>query len=204
MRFHKPVFAILTLFGLLTVAFAQTSLPSPTPRTGPRGNARNRRNPCWQQAGINQSAVQQVRGIRESTRSQVESVCSDSSLTPQQKHQKIMQLHQQARQQIDSIISPSQRQAIASCRGSRGGHMGGGHHGGFGHHGGPCGELSGGALPGVGGPRGSGGPGGAGGTGAGGAAAGTAKPGAANGASKMEPGEGDEAGADLGEPDEKQ
>ena len=193
MRFHKPVLAILTLFGFLTAALAQA--PVPTPRTGPRGgNARNRRAPCWQQAGINQSAVQQVRSIRESTRSQVESVCSDSSLTPQQKHQQIMQLHQQARQQIDSIISPSQRQAIASCRASHGGgHMGGGHHGGFGHHGGPCGEM-----PGVGRPRGSGGPGGTGGT------AGPSKPGANAGASKMEPGEDEEPGAELGEPDEKQ
>jgi hypothetical protein len=70
----------------------------------------------------------------------MESVCSDSSLTPQQKKQKIHQLHQEAEQQVQGLISPEQEQALKSCREKRGAvpHVGGLHGGG----GDPCGEMA--------------------------------------------------------------
>jgi hypothetical protein len=101
--------------------------------------------PCWQQAGISQSAIQQRKQIEESTHSQVESVCSDSALTPQQKQQKIRQLHLEAQKQVEALIPPQQEQALKSCRASRGEgpHVGGMHGGG----GGPCGEMPSGKKP---------------------------------------------------------
>jgi hypothetical protein len=111
-----------------------------TPARTPRARS-VQQQPCWQQAGISQSAMQQRRQIEESTRSQVQSVCSDSSLSVQQKREEIRQLREQARQQIEGLISPSQQEALKACQqeraGARGGHV---HPGGGGM--GPCGELA--------------------------------------------------------------
>ena len=66
---------VLILLGTYQLA-AQTA----TPPASPRGTTPNRQKPCWQQAGISQSALQQRKQIEESTRSQVESVCKDLPL----------------------------------------------------------------------------------------------------------------------------
>jgi hypothetical protein len=83
--------------------------------------------------------MQQRKQIEESTRGQVEAVCGDSSLSPQQKQQKIHQLREEAQKQIEGAITPQQEQALKSCRESRseGPHPGGMHAGG----GGPCGAM---------------------------------------------------------------
>jgi len=125
---------------------AQTAPVAPrtgVPATAPKSTTPirpGRRQPCWQVAGVSKSAIQQHRQIEESTRSQVESVCSDSSLTPQQKQAKIHQLREQAHQQMASVISPQQQAALRSCREQRGEGQMGGMHGGSGL--GPCGEAT--------------------------------------------------------------
>lgn len=75
--------------------------------------------PCWQQAGISKAAMEQRREIEQGTRSQVESVCADNSLTPQQKHAKIKEIRQQSRQQIESIITPQQLEELKACNAQR-------------------------------------------------------------------------------------
>src|SRR5271167_18469 len=141
MRLFGFAVAVLTLLGTYPLV-AQTAT-SPVPPRGATPTHPTRQKPCWQQAGISQSAMQQRKQIEESTRSQVESVCSDSSLTPQQKQQKIHQLHQQAQKQLAGVMSSQQEAALKSCRESRGEgpHMGGG------HGGGPCGEMTSGNKP---------------------------------------------------------
>ena len=121
---------------------AQTMPPGSTPPVGQGGMGRRGGPPCWKQAGISQSAMQQEKQIRQNTRSQVEAVCANSSLSPQQKRQQIRQIHEQARQQMESIITPQQRQALESCRAQRGegGHRMGGMRRGAGGAG-PCGEM---------------------------------------------------------------
>jgi hypothetical protein len=85
--------------------------------------------------------MQQRRQIEESTHGQVQSVCSDSSLSPQQKREKIRQLREQAHQQVEGLISASQQQALRACQqeraAARGVHAGGMHSG----NAVPCGEL---------------------------------------------------------------
>ncbi|MGA9968393.1 MAG: hypothetical protein WBQ10_24555 [Terriglobales bacterium] len=125
-----------TLFTLLgTYPLVAQTATSPV---SPRGATPTHKQPCWQQAGVSQSAMQQRKQIEENTHSQIEAVCSDSSLTPQQKQQKIQQLHQEAQKQVGGLITPQQEAAIKSCRESRGEgpHMGGV------HSGGPCGEMT--------------------------------------------------------------
>jgi hypothetical protein len=133
--------AVLTLLGTYPLASQTASTP-----ISPRGTTPTHplhQKPCWQQAGISQSAIQQRKQIEESTHSQIESVCSDSSLTPQQKQQKIHQLHEQAQKQVGGLISSQQEAALKSCRASRGE---GAHPGGM-HTGGPCGEMTSGNKP---------------------------------------------------------
>lgn len=111
---------------------AQTSsAPSP-------GGRPNHQPPCWQQAGISPSVMPQIREIQRSTRSQVESVCSNSSLTPQEQRQQIGKLHQQQQQQIEGLLSSEQFQALRGCQQERGGMH---------RSGGPCGNRSENASP---------------------------------------------------------
>jgi Spy/CpxP family protein refolding chaperone len=124
---------LVTLLGTYPLAAQTASSP-----LSPRGTTPTHKQPCWQQAGVSQSAMQQRKQIEENTHSQIEAVCSDSSLAPQQKQQKIQQLHQEAQKQVGGLITPQQEAAIKSCRESRGEgpHMSGV------HSGGPCGEMT--------------------------------------------------------------
>lgn len=134
---------------LLFVAVTLTaqSVPSGLPRPGApastnsTGARRTGQKPCWQQVGVSQSAEQRRRQIEQGTRSQVEAVCADSSLTPQQKQEKIRELHANARREVEGLMSPQQQEAMKSCREQRGegGGVGHGGHGGGGE--GPCGEM---------------------------------------------------------------
>src|SRR6266704_5154133 len=70
--------------------------------------------PCWEVAGISKSAIAERRRIEQETRSQVQSVCNDSSLNEQQKREKIREIRQQSHQQIDALISPQQQDTVVS------------------------------------------------------------------------------------------
>jgi len=121
----------------VVAARMQQPLPPGTVARSPR------QQPCWEVAGISKSAMEQRHAVQQKARSEVEAVCADTSLTPQQRQQKIREIHQQSRQELDSLISPQQMQELKSCQMSRnhgGGHPAGAHpHVGGG--GGPCGEM---------------------------------------------------------------
>ena len=141
MAWEKMLYGVMA--GALLVASAGAQVPTrPVPGTtaGPRTAPRRERlEPCWQVAGISKAAMQQRRQISQQARQQVESVCMNSSLTPQQKREEIRQIHERERQELESIITPAQREALHACQEQRGHGV---VHGGHGHAGGPCGELS--------------------------------------------------------------
>ena len=136
-----------TLIGALTagIVLSASSLsaqtPVPRPRIIPRAATRPRQIPCWEEAGISKAAIEQRRQIEQSTRTQVEAVCAESGLSMQQKHEKIRGIRQRARQEMESLITPQQQEALKACQQerSKGGHPGIGGHGGGGT--GPCGEM---------------------------------------------------------------
>jgi len=104
--------------------------------------------PCWQEAGISKSAMAERGAIQRRTRAEVEAVCAQP-LTPQQRREKIRQIHEQAQQEMDALVTPQQMQALKSCQMSRnhgGGHAGLAHPSAGGGHG-PCGELPSGSHP---------------------------------------------------------
>jgi hypothetical protein len=69
----------------------------------------------------------------------VQAVCHDSSLSPQQKREKIRQLREQV-QEAEALLTPQQQEALRTCREQRVAGRGG--RGGI-HHGGaePCSEM---------------------------------------------------------------
>jgi hypothetical protein len=115
--------------------WAQITRPSTTsPSTA---QSSQKRQPCWQQAGVTRSALQQRRQIAENMHSQIESVCANTSLTAQQRHQQIQQIREQAQSRMSGLVSASQMESIRSCRAQRGEAGSAQHHGGMG----PCGEM---------------------------------------------------------------
>ena len=124
--------------------FPETQVPTPRPpRVEHRRAPHPHPEPCWRQAGVSKAAIEQRRSLQQTARSEVQSVCANSSLTQQQRHQQIRAIRERTRQQLDSLISPQQREAIRTCEETRhGSHHGEGgmHAGGRGE--GPCGEFS--------------------------------------------------------------
>ena len=146
----KTILSALLAGILLSAALVKSAGAQVPIRTGPSTGTSPvakppRQEPCWQVAGVSKAALQQRRSIEQQGRSEVQSVCANSSLSLPQKRQQIRQIHERQKQQIDGLISISQQEAMKSCQQSRhgGGHGGGGHVGGG--HGGPCGEMAGGA-----------------------------------------------------------
>jgi hypothetical protein len=94
--------------------------------------------------GIPENVFAERKSIHESTRAQVQGVCSDTSLTEQEKREKIREIRKAAHEQLEALLTSAQREGLRECQAAR--HRGGGHHGGVfmpgvGHHNGPCDEL---------------------------------------------------------------
>ncbi len=126
--------SLILCSGLSLAQSSSTTTPPAQARPGRRGNW----EPCWQQAGIQKSVMEQRWAIERETRSQIESVCSNSSLTPQQKRQQAHEIREQGRVKMEGLVTPEQEKTLTACQQERGtNHPGGG--GGQGTGGG-CGE----------------------------------------------------------------
>lgn len=116
-------FAMVTLALSAGLLFAQDSTPpsssNPPSSAPPAHLARGRQVPCWQQAGISPSVMEQHRTIERDAHSQIEAVCENSSLTPQQKQQQAREIRQQAQQKIDALVTPEQQTTLRSCQQQR-------------------------------------------------------------------------------------
>jgi hypothetical protein len=95
--------------------------PPPTSNAPLRAHPGRRVNaePCWQLAGIDKSVMEQRSAIERDTHSQVEGVCSNSSLSPQQKRQQIREIRTQAHQKMEGMITAEQQNALTSCQQQR-------------------------------------------------------------------------------------
>jgi len=136
-----PLVFLLCAGPLLAQSAPPTTNPSPQTRPARRGG----QEPCWQQAGIEKSVMEQVWTVGRDARSQVEAVCSNSSLTPQQRGQQAREIREKAMQKRDSLMTADQSKALTACQQARGGNQSGGgmHEGGM-HEGGGggCGEMA--------------------------------------------------------------
>lgn len=111
----KEIFASLTL-SLCAVAVHAQSAPPGTPNYPMR---KGRSEPCWQQAGLQKPVALQLASIQREAHSQLEGVCSSTSLTSQQKQQQVKQIHEQARQKMEALITTDQEKTLMECRQQR-------------------------------------------------------------------------------------
>jgi len=124
--------AILSFFlAFSVIVSAQSGNPPASPVPPPRAH----QEPCWRQAGLDRSVMEQRRSIELEAHSQVKAVCENSSLTPPQKHQQIREIRQAAKQKSDALITADQRSALQSCQQARTEYRAEGAH----HGGDPCG-----------------------------------------------------------------
>jgi hypothetical protein len=110
---HAVAWAVLLSAASLWAQAGRAPAPSNPISSG-------KQEPCWKEVGISQPALQERRQIAEQTHSQIEAVCANSGLTAKQKLQQIRQIRQQAHAKMDKLVSPSQMEALKSCRAERG------------------------------------------------------------------------------------
>jgi len=128
---------IMVVLGSAGQSCAQTN----TQRAQRPAQVRVQEEPCWQKAGISKDVIDQRQAIELDTRSQVQAVCADSSLTDPQKKQKIHEIRQESKQKVSGLMTEQQQQDLQSCQKERAANHpapAGVHHGG----GGPCGNLA--------------------------------------------------------------
>lgn len=133
--FYWLIAAIILFLSSALPGGAQTSQAQHPPQ------ARMRQEPCWQQVGISKEVIEQRDAVARDTRSQVESVCADTSLTPQQKKEKVHEIRQEGKQKTEGLIGQQQLEQLQACQkermASHPSSAGAQHPGG-----GPCGEMT--------------------------------------------------------------
>ena len=87
-------------------------LPEGTRAVGRRGHDRR----CWREAGIAPAMVNERWKIEDNAKVQINQVCSEASLTPEKKRNKINQINQQTEQEIAKIIPAKQLAAFNACQ----------------------------------------------------------------------------------------
>lgn len=141
----KKLFCSLAFLLGAGLLLAQTSPSTNPPSSQTRPMRGGGQGACMQQAGIEKSVMEQIHSIVRDAHSQVENVCSNSSLTPQQKQQQVREIRERAMQKRDGLMTADQQKALAACQQARNGNhagAGGAHEGGL-HEGlgGGCGET---------------------------------------------------------------
>jgi Spy/CpxP family protein refolding chaperone len=119
--------AILTVGFLSGVVLAQNGSPSGAPQ-----------EPCWKQAGISRSIMEQRHEIEREIHSQVDAVCQNSSLSLHEKQVQAREIRRQGQQKIDALMTPEQQSTLRACQQQRGNRSANeGRHTGAG----PCGNM---------------------------------------------------------------
>ena len=106
--------------------------------------------PCYEVARVSKADIERRRSVTQAANAQVEAVCANASLTPQQRAQEISQIRKQESTEINSIITPQQQEAIKECNQARHPSTGvAAPHASGGIRRGPCGEVLGGVGTGI-------------------------------------------------------
>jgi hypothetical protein len=117
------VLSFVGLFALASAAPQHPSAQTAAPQgglTGVKRPASQKAEPCWEQAGISKNVNEQRRSIQESTRSQIQTVCSEPNLSEQQKREEIRKIRQATQEKVNALISPAEREKLEACqRGNR-------------------------------------------------------------------------------------
>jgi hypothetical protein len=103
-------------FVIFSVALAAATVAGQQPKPTQSGSRTQGHIACWKQVGISPSVVEQRRASMEGAKTKMQSVCKDDSLTPQQKKEQIQQIHKDAAQEAEGLITPEQNEALKKCQ----------------------------------------------------------------------------------------
>ena len=112
------IWALLICAGSL-IAQDAPSDNSPAPPPPPRYR-RSGMPHCLRAAGISRPVFDQLRSLEQDARAQVRGVCTNVSLTPQEQHGQLQEIHRTFHQKMIALVSPDQRRAFMACRAQRG------------------------------------------------------------------------------------
>lgn len=124
MSLRGLVFAVFLLVFSLPL-FGQAGDAQPTsPPSGQSesaqpsgGQFRARRHPpCWREAGISPDMVNQRWHMEDDAKTKISAVCTDPSLTAEQRLAKIHEIHQQTDAEIARLIPEKQLTAFKACQ----------------------------------------------------------------------------------------
>ncbi|PYV66132.1 MAG: hypothetical protein DMG96_43295 [Acidobacteria bacterium] len=120
-----------TTFAFSVIVMLNLSVPTLLAQGAPSAKVHNKstapvarmqashEKPCWEVAGISKSAIAERSRIEQETRSQVQSVCNDSSLNEQQKREKHQPAAARGTESLSEGTSCGQRRKRRSrCRGN--------------------------------------------------------------------------------------
>jgi hypothetical protein len=82
-----------------------------------RGAQHDRR--CWKEAGIAPAKVNERWKLEDGAKVKINEVCSETSLTPEKKREKILQINEKTQQEIANIIPAQQLTAFNACEAKR-------------------------------------------------------------------------------------
>ena len=128
MRLRSLLFAVflvvfsLSMFGQSGDAQQPAGAgPDQTGQQAPgTGHFRARRVPtCWRQAGISPSVVNERWHIEDSAKAKISTVCTDSSLSAEQRLAKIHDIHQETDAEIAKLIPAKQLSVFKACEAER-------------------------------------------------------------------------------------
>jgi hypothetical protein len=115
----KKAFVVSVLFVCASSLIAQEAPPENS--AAPPTPARRGRMPhCLHAAGISMSVFDQLRSVEREARAQVRGVCTNTSLTQQEKRGQIQEIHQSSHQKMAGLVTPDQSRAFMACRAQHG------------------------------------------------------------------------------------
>lgn len=111
----------LLILGTPLWVFSQLKVPaapiSPLPGQARTGHPQQpQQEPCWKQVGISPAIMEEQRAIQRESRAQVEAVCSDPSLSEQQKREKIQEIRKSEQERLTGLIPAQQREELKQCQ----------------------------------------------------------------------------------------
>lgn len=84
------------------------------------GHFRPRRQPpCWKEAGITADMVNERWKLEDNAKTRISAVCTDTSLTADQRLTKIHEIHQETDAEIARIIPDKELTAFKACQAER-------------------------------------------------------------------------------------
>ena len=112
------LFLILAASGLPQSAPSDEdqAAPQDTQPSAPAQHLRSYGQPCWKQAGMTPDMVNKKWQIEEQQKQNIAAVCGETSTGPQQKHDKIEQIHAKTAQDLAKVVPAEDLSKFNKCQ----------------------------------------------------------------------------------------